>query len=173
MRALLRLTLASALALGFGAAGAPLLPGGVADLVVSAAHAKPKKVKKRVRRPSDALRPSGTIIAPEPGAPRGAQRSPGPRRARGSGGLPGALPPNPGLNIPDGNPRPTNLGTAPSVVIPRQDPITPGVGVVPQHPPAVRGPETYQDRVSRCSHQAGSAGLSGSQRGPYVHNCSM
>lgn len=84
---------------------------------------------------------------------------------------PGVVAPNPGLRFPNPNRPAYNSGTVAPLAVPRQDPIVPGGGYVPQVP--ARGPETYQDRVSRCTHQSGLGGLSGGQSGVYIHNCSM
>lgn len=86
---------------------------------------------------------------------------------------PGVVPVNPGLRFPDPNRPAYNSGTVAPLAVPRQDPVVPGGGYVPQVAPAVRGPETYQDRVTRCTHQSGLGGLSGGQSSTYIHNCSM
>jgi hypothetical protein len=101
------------------------------------------------------------------------QKSKGMKRLRTRSTFPGVVPPNPGLRMPDPNRPAYNSGTVAPLAIPRQDPVVPGGGYVPQVAPAVRGPETYQDRVSRCTHQSGLGGLSGGQSGVYIHNCSM
>jgi hypothetical protein len=95
------------------------------------------------------------------------------KRLRMRSSFPGVIPPNPGLRMPNPNRPAYNSGTVAPLAVPRQDPITPGLGYVPQVPPVGRGPETYQDRVSRCTHQSGLGGLSGAQSGTYIHNCSM
>lgn len=94
------------------------------------------------------------------------------KRLRYRTSFPGVIPANPGLNLPNPNRPAYNSGTVPPLAVPRQDPILPGIGYVPQVP-ARSSPETYQDRVVRCTHQSGLGGLSGSQRNVYVHNCSM
>jgi hypothetical protein len=143
----LRAALAAALLAGSGIA-APLMPGPVGQLLAPAAEAKAKVKAAKTYRGTRAIGrlPSGSSLV---------------------------IPANPGLNFPNPNRPAYNSGTVAPLAVPRQDPIVPGGGYVPQVAPAGRGPETYQDRVSRCTHQSGLGGLSGGQSGVYIHNCSM
>lgn len=142
--AFLRAGLAAAIVAGI-LVGAPVAPGPISDLLAPAVEAKSKPKVKRYRTRT-------------------------PLRAST---FPGVVAPNPGLNFPNPNRPAYNSGTVAPVAVPRQDPIVPGGGYVPQVPPVGRGPETYQDRVTRCTHQSGLGGLSGGQSGVYIQNCSM
>jgi hypothetical protein len=126
-----------------------------------------------------------TIMAPEPGA-RGHHRAEGSRRvlhgrtarlpgapvshrsitiARGSSGsvLPTPLPRTP-LILPEGRSMPTVQAT-------RQQPgptILPGTSPIPNLP---HGPETFQDRASRCAFQQGLYNVPGDMNTQYMGAC--
>jgi hypothetical protein len=146
----LRAGLAAAIVAGL-LAGSPIAPGPLGNLLAPAVEAKAKLKRHKAARVSGGTRVIGRL--PSSSSP--------------------SLPPNPGLNFPNPNLPAYNSGTVAPLVVPRPDPIVPGGRYVPQVPPVGRGPETYQDRVVRCTHQSGLGGLSGGQSGVYIHNCSM
>jgi hypothetical protein len=84
--------------------------------------------------------------------------------------FPGVIPPRQELVMPNPNFPPYNSGTVTPNVAPARDPIVPGVGPVPQLPPIAR-PETFSDRVVRCTHQAGAFNVPADQRAVYQHRC--
>jgi hypothetical protein len=139
----LRAAMMAAIVVGFTTAAAPVVPGPLGEVLAPAAEAKAKKTTKTKRAKRLPLRAN----------------------------YPDVVPVNPGLRFPNPNRPAYNSGTVAPLAVPRQDPIVPGGRYVPQVP--ARGPETYQDRVTRCTHQSGLGGLSGGQSGVYIHNCSM
>jgi hypothetical protein len=84
--------------------------------------------------------------------------------------FPGVIPPRQEMVMPNPNFPPAHSGTVRPSIAPARDPIVPGVGPVPQLP-SVR-PETYSDRVVRCTHQATAFNVPGEQRAVYLHRCS-
>lgn len=84
--------------------------------------------------------------------------------------FPGVIPPRQELVMPNPNFPPYNSGTVTPNIAPARDPIVPGVGPVPQLPPIAR-PETFSDRVVRCTHQAGAFNVPADQRAVYQHRC--
>lgn len=52
-------------------------------------------------------------------------------------------------------------------------PGVPTVAILPRGSTAGAGLETSQDRIARCTHQAGLGGLPTSQYGSYIHACAM
>ena len=84
-----------------------------------------------------------------------------------------------GLVLPTPLPGPTHyapIGTGAGVAVnplPRQQPptILPGSGrAIPNLP---HGPETFQDRASRCAFQSSINSIPGSQASSYMHSCAM
>jgi hypothetical protein len=82
-----------------------------------------------------------------------------------------------GLVLPTPLPGPTHyapIGTPPPVQhsVQEQGPtILPGTGrVIPNLP---HGPETFQDRASRCAFQSSINSIPGGQTSSYMHNCAM
>jgi hypothetical protein len=84
-----------------------------------------------------------------------------------------------GLVLPTPLPGPTHyapVGTGPGLAVnplPREQPptILPGSGrAIPNLP---HGPETFQDRASRCAFQSSINSIPGSQASSYMHSCAM
>ena len=84
-----------------------------------------------------------------------------------------------GLVLPTPLPGPTHyapIGTGAGVAVnplPREQPptILPGSGrAIPNLP---HGPETFQDRASRCAFQSSINSIPGSQASSYMHSCAM
>ncbi len=117
-----------------------------------------------------------SIIAPEPGSHR-PLRTTKPlspqtfhhhfRYAHGPSGsvLPTPLPKTQALPLPSGG----NTLTVKPITTTEQGPtILPGGQAIPNLP---HGPETFQDRASRCAHQQGLNGISGSASSQYMTAC--
>lgn len=143
LRRLGRLALASAVLAGLSLAVMPALPPDLGEALMAPAHAKSKQKTrtKRVKR-LPVLRAYPEVVNPSPG-----------------------------LRMPDPNRPAYNSGTVAPLAVPRADPVTPGVGPVPQLPSAAR--ESYGDRVVRCTQQSIAGNVPDGQRAVYQHNCSM
>jgi hypothetical protein len=117
-----------------------------------------------------------SIIAPEPGAHRPAHTtkplSPQAlhhhfRYAHGSSGsvLPTPLPKTQALPLPSGG---NTLAVKPITTTEQGPTILPGGQAIPNLP---HGPETFQDRASRCAHQQGLNGIPGGASNQYITAC--
>jgi hypothetical protein len=101
------------------------------------------------------------IMRPEPGTPGVVTPYKSPRRTR--------------QNVkPLRTPTPPQQRTfiaPPSIVVPQTGQVVPSQPIAPQGyvPPGQR--ETFSDRATRCTHQAGLAGLPADQRGTYMGSC--
>jgi hypothetical protein len=142
--------------------------------------------------------PSYSIMAPEPGTPASRSKATGqrqttthetrsksakPSRARAkllAGKKRKVVRGSSGSVLPTPLPRtklipPVTARIRPVRPLP-QDPsptIVPGLPPIPNLPPATRGRETFQDRASRCAHQAGVYGVPNEQRSVYMGACTM
>jgi len=64
---------------------------------------------------------------------------------------------------------PPNTAAPPPIVVPQTGQVLPNLPTVSGSGP--RGTETYQDRASRCAHQAGVYGQAAGDRNAYIGTC--
>lgn len=64
---------------------------------------------------------------------------------------------------------PPNTTVPPPIVVPQTGQVIPNLPTVSGSGP--RGAETYQDRASRCAHQAGVYGQAAGDRNAYIGTC--
>lgn len=64
---------------------------------------------------------------------------------------------------------PPNTAVPPPIVVPQTGQVIPNLPTVQGSGP--RGAETFQDRASRCAHQAGVYGQAAGDRNAYVGTC--
>ena len=65
--------------------------------------------------------------------------------------------------------QPPNTAVPPPIVVPQTGQVIPNLPTVSGSGP--RGAETYQDRASRCAHQAGVYGQAAGDRNAYIGTC--
>jgi len=65
--------------------------------------------------------------------------------------------------------QPPNTTVPPPIVVPQTGQVIPNLPTVSGSGP--RGAETYQDRASRCAHQAGVYGQATGDRNAYIGSC--
>ncbi len=65
--------------------------------------------------------------------------------------------------------RPPTATLPPPIVVPQTGRVLPNLPTVPGAGPG--GRETFQDRASRCTHQAGVYGQAAGDRGTYMGTC--
>jgi hypothetical protein len=135
-------------AMVIGSAPAAVVPEPISS-VAQAAQAKKSTLRAKKRLPARTARP---VLRPV-------------------SSIPGVIPPRQEFVMPNPNFPPYNSGTVAPMLPPARDPIVPGVGPVPQLP-SIR-PETYGDRVVRCTHQATAFNVPADQRAIYQHRCSI
>jgi hypothetical protein len=91
------------------------------------------------------------------------------RQVRVARGSSGSVPPTPLPRTPLIPPEDRNTLTVPSLPQEQGPTLLPGLNR--SVPNLSHGPETFQDRASRCASQSGLYGVPGNQRGQYIGAC--
>jgi hypothetical protein len=95
---------------------------------------------------------------------------PAPRKSLAVRGSPGIVLPTPLPRTPQIPPITTRIPRTRALPQDQGPTIVPGLPPIPNLP---HGTETFQDRASRCAHQAGLYGVPNEQRNVYLGACSM
>jgi hypothetical protein len=121
--------------------------------------------------PAQSLGRSYDIIAPEPWLPPRHRSVARPRKPSQPPGVPDYN----RIRRSDSGPQAERIPKSVPLTIPQQPQPTfvPGVGTVPNLPPArgLGATETFNDRAARCAHQSGVFGVPPGQTGTYIRGC--